>query len=417
MLPADLLLIAASHGHRSCATPRYLTERDEVWVRAVIERFDAYVGRTVREREAELPERVRTLAREHGVSVRAADGVAHVLGRRFKSKVDTALDPASVRALVFEEAGRDDSFDRDAVLGRASERLGVPVQELLRALFADRPSARVIAPIESLPSAAGIVESYNLALVQGLLLQSECVTVDVKEHVRAVVRFAKLAGLLCTYAVGDEGTRLEVSGPLSILRHTTKYGFALASFFPAVVATTGFHLEAHCVLRGEPAIVHITATDRLARTHKLPKDADSAAERALARDVGRLGGAWTLVRESDAVAVGTSSFFPDFTLRHVDGFAVLVEVVGFYTPEYLRSKLLALRAAASRPLLVCIDESLACDPGEIAGGVIRFKKRIDAQALLSAAERLRLAASGAEDPPQHPWPRPCAISSVKTSCD
>ena len=164
-----------------------------------------------------------------------------------------------------------------------------------------------------------------------------------------------------------------------------------------MVATTGFHLEARCVLRGEPVVVHIEAADRIARTHKLPKDADSAVERALARDVGRIAGPWTLVREADAVTVGTKSFFPDFTLRHEDGFVALVEVVGFYTPEYLRSKLEALRAASSRPMIVCIDQSLACADGEVAGTVLRFKRRIDAGALLQAADRLHDLAAWSRD--------------------
>ena len=322
--------------------------------------------------------------------MRAADGVTRVLSRRFKAKVDTSLDPVEVRATVFEEAGRDARFDRAAALARAETRLGAPVSEIVRALFADREAARRIVAPGMPPSAPDVVEAYNLALLQGLILRSERVTVDVREHVRAVVRFAKLAGLLCTYAVSENGTRLEVSGPLSILRHTTKYRFALASFFPAVVATTGFHLEARCILRDQPVVVHIEASDRIARTHKLPKDADSAVERALARDVGRIDSPWTLVREADAVNLGAKSFFPDFTLRHTDGFVALVEVVGFYTPEYLRSKLEALRVAASRPVIVCIDQSLACEEGEVAGAVIRFKKRVDAAALLAVAEQITM---------------------------
>lgn len=394
MLPADLLLVTSREGRPGRASPRYLSGRDEVWVRAVVDASDAYVGRTVGERDAELPNRVRSIAREHGVSARAADGVAYVLSRRFKSEVDAKLDPAKVRTVTFEEGARDELFDRDAALTRAAARFTVSVDELRRALFADRPNRRRIIPPPSPVSATDIVERYNLALVQGLLLRSERVTVEVREHVRAVVRFAKLSGLLCTYAVGENGTRLEVSGPLSILRHTTKYGFALASFFPAVVATTGFRLEARCVLKGEPIVVHIDATDRIARTHKLPKDADSAVERALARDVGRLGTPWSLVREADAITIGGRAFFPDFTLRHRDGFLVLVEVVGFYTPEYLRSKLEALRGAASRPLVVCIDETLACDDGEVPGTVLRFRKRVDAGSLIAAADRLRDLASG-----------------------
>jgi predicted nuclease of restriction endonuclease-like RecB superfamily len=389
LLSADLLLVTSRDGLPGRAAPRYLGGRDEVWIRRVIEAFDAYVGRTVAELDAKLPEEVRKLAHDHGISARAADGVAKVLLRRFKAKVDTPLDPPKVRAILFEEAAKEDRFDRQEALARAAALLSAAPNEVAQALFADRLGRhRVIAP-SSPPAASEIVDAYNLALVQGLLLRSQTVRVELRQHVRAVVRFAKLAGLLCTFSLSDHGTLLEVSGPLSILRHTTKYGFALASFFPAVVAAGAFRLDARCVLNSDPVLVYIDAADRVARTHKLPKDADSTLERILARDLRRLGSAWLLVREADAIAIGGRAFFPDFTLRHESGFAALVEVVGFYTPEYLQSKLSALRGAASRPLIVCVDENLACDDGELPGEVLRFKKRIDATALLAAAERLR----------------------------
>lgn len=392
MLPTRLLVVASPSGGSARVVPRYLGARDEVWVRALLDVFDAFVGRTAGEREAELPGRVRALGLAHGVTTRTADGVSHVLMRRFRAVLDDVVDCPRVRAITFEEAGRDDRFDRDAALSRAAARLGLSVEATVRAVFADRPARRRIAAPDKPLAPAEVVDLYNLALVQSLLRNSEGVCVHVREHVRAVVRFAKLTGLLCTYTPTEDGTRLHVSGPLSILRHTTKYGFALASFFPAVVATPGYELEARCVLDGEPVLVHIDAAARIARTHALPKDADSAIERALARDLRRLGCAWTLLRESEALATERGTVYPDFTLRHASGFGVLIEVVGFYTPEYLRSKLAALRSIAPRPLLVCIDDSLACADGELPGVVLRFKRRIDAQALVTAAEQLRSSA-------------------------
>ncbi|MFI5302243.1 MAG: DUF790 family protein, partial [Polyangiales bacterium] len=327
------------------------------------------------------------IARAHGVAARDADGVVHVLARRSKATVTSAVEPAEARRVAFEEGARDDVFDRDASLRRAASRLSTTPVLLEQSLFADRPGARRLSAPTSPLSPLEAIELYNLALVQGLLLRSERVVVEVREHLRAVVRFAKLTGLLCTCRAGDRGTRLEISGPLAIFRHTTKYGFALASFFPAVLSTTQFRLEALCVLRGEPKHVAIEASDRIARTHKLPRDADSAVERALARDVRRIGAPWRLEREADAIVVGGRIFFPDFTLRR-EGAAVLVEIVGFYTPEYLRSKLDVLRSVGARPMIVCVDESLACADGDVPGVVLRFRRRVDAFALLRVADSL-----------------------------
>jgi len=383
LLPAHQLSLEQSEGY---ATPRYLTARDEVWLRAVLDVFDGFVGRTVAERDEHLSQRVRPIAREHGITERVIDGVTTVLLRKYKTGVVAVVEPTAARRIAFVESAANAQPDRDAALVRAAAHLSAGPLDVARSLFADRHAARVINAAPSL-SAADAVEAYNLALVQGLLLRSEVVTVHVREHVRAVVRFAKLTGLLCTYAIDEHGTRLDVSGPLSVLRHTTKYGFALASFFPAVLATPGFRLQARCIVKGETLFVRIDASDRIARTHALPKDADSKVERALARDVRRLDRGWQLSRETDAITVGQRVFFPDFTLRK-GGASVLVEVVGFYTPEYLRSKLETLRAANVRRMIVCIDESLACDDGEVPGTVIRFKRKIDAAALLDAAERM-----------------------------
>ena len=62
MLPAPLLLVSSREGHRGRVTPRYLGGRDEVWVRAVHQELDAFVGRPSRERDADLPARVHAIA-------------------------------------------------------------------------------------------------------------------------------------------------------------------------------------------------------------------------------------------------------------------------------------------------------------------------------------------------------------------
>ena len=109
---------------------------------------------------------------------------------------------------------------------------------------------------------------------------------------------------------------------------------------------------------------------------------DSAVERKLMRDVRRLGTDWILTREAEAVRAGERVFFPDFTLRRGND-KVSVEIVGFYTPQYLESKLATLRAAGLRRFVVCVDETLACDDGEIAADrVLRYRKSVDAGALI-----------------------------------
>lgn len=384
MLPASLLDFRL-HGGR--VVPRYLTERDEVWVREVAGGLDGLVGRTAREVEHALSARILPQTRASGASPRAARGMAHVCSRVWPLRTASPLPPQRVRRIVFDAAAQ--SATRDEALAAASERLGASRDDVLASLFADRPEERrLCAPPGEGPSIRELVLRYNLSLLQGLLLRATAVDVLARSSVRAVVRYAKLLRLLCTFSTAPDGVRITLSGPLSVLRHTTKYGHALATFVPAAIATAGWSLHARCDLDGRQGWLQASCTDPIASTHALPRDYDSAVERSLVRDVRRLGTSWSLARETEAIDVGGRLFFPDFTLsRGAD--RVLVEVVGYHTPEYLASKLRALRTAGLRRIVVCVDEALACGPEAIcAGAVLRFRRRVDARAVVEAAERL-----------------------------
>lgn len=383
MLPRSLLCV--TRHDEGWATPAWLTARDAVWVRALADLFEGCAGQPVSSLVT-LDAAMARLARGHGISTRQAEGLLRVLTRRAGALLAAPVSPPRARAVVFAEAGRAPHAARSAILERAATRLGTTVDAVEASLFADRAASRRIAPLPPV-SAQELVEAYNLALAQGLLLCSELVVAHVREHLRAVVRFAKLTGLLCTFSPAAEGTRLEISGPLAVLRHTTKYGWSLARFLPAVLATAHHAVEARCLLWDTPLRVRIDARDHLAPGHALPRDVDSRVERWLAQDVRRLGGGWVLDRESDVVAVGPRLFFPDFTLRR-GGRAVLVEVVGFSGAAYLEAKARALEMVAGRPLIVCVAEPLVRGLGVVPGVVLPHRHRVDAAALLRTAEGL-----------------------------
>lgn len=52
---------------------------------------------------------------------------------------------------------------------------------------------------------------------------------------------------------------------------------------------------------------------------------------------------WKLLREAEILHRGQKTFVPDFVLQHVSGRRVLMEIVGFWTPEYLTARLETLR--------------------------------------------------------------------------
>jgi len=67
---------------------------------------------------------------------------------------------------------------------------------------------------------------------------------------------------------------------------------------------------------------------------------------------------------------------PDFAFVHPDGRRAMMEIVGFWTPDYLRKKLNKLRRARLPNMVIAVSEKLNCsadDFVDIPGEVLFFK--------------------------------------------
>ena len=67
----------------------------------------------------------------------------------------------------------------------------------------------------------------------------------------------------------------------------------------------------------------------------------------------------------------------------------MLEIVGFWTPDYVRDKLARLRAARLTNLILCIDEERNCTDEELPQNafVVRYRRRIDAEKVMRILER------------------------------
>ncbi|MFY7876304.1 MAG: DUF790 family protein, partial [Pirellula sp.] len=82
-------------------------------------------------------------------------------------------------------------------------------------------------------------------------------------------------------------------------------------------------------------------------------------------------------------------FFPDFALVHENGSRVMLEIVGFWTPEYLQEKARVLEQFRHQPILLAISKSLKDKlkvPPELP--VVYFKNRLDPADVLKSASLL-----------------------------
>lgn len=381
---------------------RWLTARDQGWVESILDLLSALESRP----RADVEERLARL-RPEAVRWQAWRGVTRMLLSRRGFDVSSAVVPRQARRTAFLLAARRPTWPRERIVAEAAAELGIDAATLDASLHADLPERRVLGPDLEPLSPVAAIEAWNLALAKRLLLRTVEVRVELAGALGPVLRFARLQGLQveARAPVGaGEATELVVAGPLAVHGFVERYGRALAAWLPALTRTTGWRLEALCLLDGVRHRFSASDRDPIGTTHRLTRRFDSAVEARLSRDLKHRGGPWQVLREADPVQLGGTILCPDFTL--VDparGLRVPIEVVGFWTPVYLARKVaLARRLAGSLPWVLCIDAGLAA-PLEAAAersagapgpsfpppgvDVLWFRGRIDVEELVALVER------------------------------
>lgn len=394
MLPARLLRY---HLRDGVIRPHFLGPSDGPWLVELLDEYERHTDKPRRLWKARLREPFSRYV--PSAKLRMA---AHVLGLLHPNRARLALQPKEIRRTVFRAAASTDA-SRDRVLAWAAEKYETTPTKVVELLFSDLPSERPLPPLTEALSVESLAQRTNLALTQGLLFRATGVSMQLFGRVRPVVRHAKLRGLICTIHPrpgrrddpnerdGSKASdlQLDVSGPLSLFRRTLIYGRALAELVPFLMWCHRFELRATCVLRGRTGLLTLTARDPIFPGDP-PKAYDSRLEKRFVREFGKLAPDWTVVREPEPVEADRTLVFPDFALvhRHCPERRWLLEIVGFWTPDYVTHKLKRLRAARLENLILCIDTERDCADGLLPSGarVIRFKRHIDAAEVLEIIE-------------------------------
>jgi predicted nuclease of restriction endonuclease-like RecB superfamily len=252
----------------------------------------------------------------------------------------------------------DRFFEREefAVKRDIAEKLGRPWPEIDDALFSDVIDFHRLGEFRGYADGPALLARYNVAQVQAALFGAVSMTVWASEDFKTIVRYAKLARLMHTISrVGPQSYCFRFDGPASVLRETRRYGAAMARFLPALVACRQWRM--HAVVqtrrRGWTVALDLSAADGLNSHLPAPEEFDSQVEAAFAEKWGPDAQAgWHLLREGEILCRGQKVFVPDFVLRHDDGRTVPLEIVGFWTPEYLQAKIETLRAFPDRRILL-----------------------------------------------------------------
>ncbi len=325
-----------------------------------------------------------------GLDDGAVAALHSVLARHFDVEPPSPPWPSALRLAVFQ--ARTATTSRQAAVNLAAARLKLPTDAIERRLLADLPAERLIVMTTPLPPTAELLQQTNLAWLCRLLTRSVSVDVAFRGQPRQVMSALRHGRLIVEATESDTCTRLALSGPLALHQHTVIYGRSLARFVRALAWCDEWSLRARCLVGGTVRHVLSTHRDPVLSERDRPAQYDSALEERLHRDFERLDSRWTLLREPAPMQRGDRWLFPDFLATHDDtGACCVIEVMGFWTHDYVRRKLAAMSdlAATTRHRVILVaDVTHGATPSSLPAFVswVPFRRRIDAKAVLGALD-------------------------------
>jgi predicted nuclease of restriction endonuclease-like RecB superfamily len=297
-------------------------------------------------------------------------GIFKVIAKYTKFEEDSPVDPLVIRRKLYEYGPVIDAEEREKVVEKISLELGI---DPIKYMFSDLEDERKITELPPL-TPQDVIKAYNLSLLQTLLFKAYKLSVYVSSNWKEIVRRAKWLGLMY---FAYKPLRLEFIGPATLLKMSEKYGRNFAILLPYIVSTEHWRIEADIVLgKKKKRIYKLEVEDYKDILKEIvdEKVFDSSVEERFYYEFNSLSSGWKLLREPEPIVVGDKIFIPDF-LAEKGNLKVYIEIVGFWTDDYIREKVRKLKEV-KEPILILLNEELSL--GDYDGdNVIKFKKKVD----------------------------------------
>ena len=359
MLPIELLIVQR---WKDNIRPRYskLDERDVSAASAVIKAY----AESAKLKRGEIREKVSDLEETYG-DYRFIRGLATIVERSCTFSSKASIDPLTARHMLFAEAskrGYPTSYEeRISIVEHVASSLKVSTEQLEDSMYADLESEMVLEYAPSI-SPIELLKSYNMSLTQTLLFHSTEMTFIVSKNWQRIFRAIKYYGLMYTVERKNGNFTVRIDGPTSLFKLTRRYGTAMAKVIPEIVKGKPWRIEAK-ILRMNRLLNFVLESTK--HGWLLPELAveevyDSTVEAEFANQFKSLGTVWKLIREAEPVKAGNSIMIPDFVFQFGKT-CVQMEIVGFWTREYIKRKLEKLAEVRDKPFIVAVDEELACE--------------------------------------------------------
>ena len=367
----------------------------------LIQLVKAYVGHS----RGELDDALRAYEGD-SLDYRIIRGLANVLQSRCIFSNESLVNPIELRVALFTQGpvmAKNDLLTaktRQQVVAEIAPKFKLTPQQVEQALFADLIEERILLGAGEIIAPVDLIARYNLEVARGLLYWAREVDIIVRDGYKDLFKYIKLFKLMHTvYPIPRPGYNIILHGPISpFVKSTIRYGLQFAKFLPALLLCQTWRMDAVVQPPQTDNPLHYTLDyETTLRSHfKASNLFDSKLEADFAADFeAKIGGTkrqWELAREDELIVVGDTVMIPDFSLTHrKDGRRALIEIIGFWHPQYLQRKLRKVRQAGRKDLILLIYESANVAEGvfeEIsAGEVLTFKNKPVLKKVLAAVER------------------------------
>jgi uncharacterized protein len=334
------------------------------------------------------------------------------------------IDPPRIRKAVFEESSKRGfaltELERKEIADSVASKLHLSSHDaVLKVMWSDLDDNLILDRFDAIDPEA-LVGWYNLSLMQTLLFN--CTKLDFyisgglnwKRVLRSVKRLGLMYHLQQPQHQQENRIICSLEGPLSLFKLTDRYGTLLAKLLPSIIFSSDkkressgsdgeWHLDAWIVRKTMdgrkiyefkiskneiPELMtdpyssfpssSITEKELAWSSSSLYNDYntfDSAVEEKFAKRFEQAETGWRLTREPDPLVLSNGgAFIPDFMFEKYDK-KIYLEIVGFWTKEYLERKLQKLAdifiSADSRQkrsnskdktdlLFIAVNEDFAC---------------------------------------------------------
>lgn len=437
MLTLQLLRVRTRNG---AIFPLFCTKEEQIELaKKIIQEFEQTWKN--KEKKAVLEDRIAAIEEsDAGSDYKLVRGFYALLERRctFKSSDSNSgndggtsitstipiIDPPRIRKAVFEESSKRGfaltELERREIADSVASKLHLSSQDVvLKAMWSDLDDNLILDHFDTIGPEA-LVGWYNLSLMQTLLFN--CTKLDFyisgglnwKRVLRSVKRLGLMYHLQQPQQQQENRIICSLEGPLSLFKLTDRYGTLLAKLLPSIIFSSDkkresgsggeWHLDAWIIrktMEGRkiyefkiskneipelltdpyPSFSPSSSTEKeVAGSSPIYKDFynfDSAVEEKFAKRFEQAETGWRLTREPDPLVLSNGgAFIPDFMFEKYDK-KIYLEIVGFWTKEYLERKLQKLAdifiSASSRKkktnnnnnkadhlLFIAVNEDFAC---------------------------------------------------------